>query len=484
MQAVQRRLNTVPVLQNPPELYRDSYLRAMPNSFPIPRDIPLDLPAPAAALQVALVVFFVAHILFVNLTLGSALLTFVFELLGLLREDKRYDRLAHEIAATITVNKSMAVVLGIGPLLVLNVLYTIYFYTSSVLIGGVWLLIIPLVITAFLLLYLHKYMWERMADLKWLHIAIVGVATLILLAVPLIFLTNVNLMLFPGRWYEVRGFFTALGFANVWPRYLHFLLATFAASGLFLGWYFGLSKRVINWGEGNGFARPELLRLFLKITFYASVLQFAAGPLVLFTLPTQPVLYPVYGAIGGGVLLASFALALLWQAIHSADAVIGQRFWLIVCFLAGTVAFMATGRHFYREAALAGHRVMMADQTLKFKALSGKAYAEYQAELAKYPPEQRLFTLRCGACHAIEVVRVGPPLREIAKIYAGRPDGIVAWAKAPGKKRAGFPQMPSMSHVTEADLKTIASYMLKAGGVGPVSSGDPKAPAGADVQTP
>jgi cytochrome c len=83
--------------------------------IPIPSDIPLPLPLPAPLLTGLLILFFVVHILFVNLMLGGSLLTFVFELAGLRRP--RFDAIAHEIAKTITVTKSLAVVLGVGPLL-------------------------------------------------------------------------------------------------------------------------------------------------------------------------------------------------------------------------------------------------------------------------------------------------------------------------------------------------------------------------------
>jgi cytochrome c len=50
-------------------------------------------------------------------------------------------------------------------------------------------------------------------------------------------------------------------------------------------------------------------------------------------------------------------------------------------------------------------------------------------------------------------------LNEIVKIYEGNAAGIVAWAKAPGKKRADYPQMPPMS-LPDEDLKAIADYIL------------------------
>jgi hypothetical protein len=141
--------------------------------------------------------------------------------------------LAHEITKTVTVNKSLGVVLGVGPLLAINVLYTIYFYSANALTGYVWISIVPLVATAFLILYAHKYSWDRLAGSKRLHMAIGWAGVAILLFVPLIFLTNINLMLFPERWTQVKGFASALVLPNVLPRFLHFLLACLAVTALF-----------------------------------------------------------------------------------------------------------------------------------------------------------------------------------------------------------------------------------------------------------
>ena len=94
---------------------------ALQNNVPVPKDIPLPLPMPEWFFVVVLVLSFLLHILFVNLMLGGSILALIAQIKGL--KNKEYDILAHEIAKTITVNKSIAVVLGIAPLLSINVLY-------------------------------------------------------------------------------------------------------------------------------------------------------------------------------------------------------------------------------------------------------------------------------------------------------------------------------------------------------------------------
>ena len=204
---------------------------------PVPKDIPLPLPLPEWLLVTLLIVSFLFHIIFINLMVGGSLVTLWAQIKGL--KDKRFDNFAHEIAKTITVNKSLAVVLGVAPLLSINTLYTVYFYSANALTGFAWILIIPLVTIAFLLTYLHKYTWYSLEKNKTIHIGIMALAVLNFLVIPLIFLTNVNLMMFPEKWGTVKGFISALLLPNVFPRYFEFLGACIAVTGIFIVWYNG-----------------------------------------------------------------------------------------------------------------------------------------------------------------------------------------------------------------------------------------------------
>ena len=430
-------------------------------TIPIPRDLPLSLPVPEWLLVVCLVVFFLVHILFVNLMVGGSVFVVVAEWMGL--KNKRWDALAHEIAQTVTVNKSLAVVMGIGPLLCINLLYTIQWYSANALTGHAWLLIIPLVIVAFLLTYLHKYTWDTWAKggKKTLHQAIGITAMLLFFFIPVIFLANVNLMLFPSEWEKVKGFFSSLCIGNVLPRYLHFMAASIAMTGLFLAGYFGRKNADIS--HLDDFTCPELRRLFYKVCAYVTLGQFALGPLVLFTLPSDGITTQVYVIIFSGAAVGLLTLWLLFGELRRDDTRIGSRYWPIAALFSIVVFGMGSGRHVYREAALAGHKAAIKNRTERYAA----ALADFNKNLAAAPAPagqsaEQLF-MNCAVCHAPNVKLVGPPLTEIAQIYAGNPEGIVTWAKAPGKKRPELPQMPPFNHLGEASLRKIAELMLEKG---------------------
>lgn len=330
--------------------------------IPVPKDIPLPMPAPEPLLVVLLILFFLLHILFVNLMVGGSLLTFYYQIKGL--KDVRYDNLAHNIANTVTVNKSLAVVLGVGPLLAINTLYTVQFYTANALTGTMWLSIIPLVIVAFVLTYLHKYLWERMARHRIAHIAIVGVAALLFLFIPLIFLTNINLMLFPSRWTEVQGFLSALMLPNVFSRYAHFVLACLAVTGLFLVWLF--RRATPETFASIGLDRGQLVRIGYGWGLAPTLLQFIVGPVVLFTLPSEGLANHVIVTILIGALIALPATLFMLIEVRSPSAIIGRRFWPVVTLLTATVLFMGSGRDLYREASLAQHKELMRAKTQQY----------------------------------------------------------------------------------------------------------------------
>ena len=430
---------------------------------PIPRDFALPLPASQIDLELAIIGLFLLHILFVNLMVGGSVLTILYEWRGLRRP--ALDTLAREIAATVTVNKSLAVVLGVGPLLVINALYGLYFYSANSLTGTAWIMIVPLVTAAFLVLYVHKYTWQTLADRKGLHLAIGGTGTALLLVVPLVFLANINLMLFPQRWTEVEGFLSTLVLPNVLPRYLHFVLASVALTSLFLaGW---LCRRRIPFEQRfPGLDRVELRGELLTITFFATALQLLVGPLVLATLPAHGLSWLMVGNIAVGATLGVAALVLLWKESRS-DAPLSLRYWAVVVVLTGTVALMAFGRHLYREHAIAPHRALVAAHTAAFHARSLGAQMRLAAGVPRIgaaeqveSPGERTYRAVCMACHALEERRVGPPRTESVELYAGTPDALIAWVRAPGKKRPSYPQMPPIS-MQEGQYRAVAAYILE-----------------------
>ncbi|MTG98163.1 MULTISPECIES: c-type cytochrome [Myroides] len=441
------------------------------NNTPLPKDIPLDLPLPEWLLVILLVVSFLAHIVFVNLMVGGSIATLWAEIKGL--KNKEYDVLAQEIAATITVNKSLAVVLGVAPLLSINALYTIYFYTANSLTGIMWILIIPLVAIVFLLTYLHKYTWEAMSNMKLLHISINALAVAMFLFIPLIFLVNINLMLFPEKWMSVRGFLSALALPNVFPRYFHFICASLALTGLFITWYMGRKNYPFE-EYFKVFTRAKVKRIGYQLALGASVAQFLFGPIVMATLPAKGFSWAMMGVILSGVAVAVYAVYYMIQTLRGTDEQLDRYFKRIVISMGIVVVFMGSGRHVYRANAINPHRELMAQKTAAFEQASKEA--REQAANAQEEEKQAIanaeasgdntakgkavFNSYCAACHKEKTQLVGPPVTEMQEIYANNKTDLIKWIKSPGKKRPDAPQMPPFPQINEGDMEDLTQYIL------------------------
>ena len=433
---------------------------------PVPRNLPLDLPLPEWLLVFLLVFSFLLHIIFVNLMLGGTILTLWCQIKGL--KDKDYHNLAHEIARTITVNKSLAVVLGVAPLLSISTLYALYFYSSAALTGGMWIAIIPLVTVAFLLTYLNKYTWHKLDTNKALSIAIIGTATVIFLFIPLIFLVNVNLMLFPEKWGLVKGFFSALLLPNVLPRYLHFIFASLAVTGLFVFWYMGRKNYPFE-SYFENLTRYEVKKKAYSLTLAASMAQFIIGPLVLLTLPTKGFDARLILVILPGAVIALPAMWMIWKAVTGKEEDLDKHFGKVVIALSITVVFMGSGRHIYRANALAPHQRLVEVQTREFQRLSKEARENPQEEKMELKIDSSLgaiakgaaiFKTNCAICHKESGKLVGPDIQEMVSIYEKNRSGLISWIKQPGKKRPDYPQMPALTQLTDADREELANFIL------------------------
>lgn len=305
-------------------------------------DLPLPLPIPLAVAKVALVAAFLLHIVFVNLTVGGTLIALSAHWRG--RRDPDLLELARRIIDGVTVHKSVAVVLGVGPLLLISIAYTTPFYTSSTLVAPAWLSVIWLVTLAFGLLYAYKFGWNTLrAARPWLHACFGLGAGAVLLVVPLIYLTNTQLMLQPAVWARHPGFFEAMfTVGNVLPRYVHFLLASLAIAGFWVAlWY----RRPC--GELPDDVRQKFVRQGTLWALTATSLQFLAGPLVLFTLPTGAVTPLLLVALAVGILAGALALFALADSLRGNDRVPRAAALVLV-----TVICMGTARHLIREALL------------------------------------------------------------------------------------------------------------------------------------
>lgn len=277
----------------------------------IPEDLELVIPGNLGFFEFLIVFSFLLHILFVNITVGSSAMAVFQEIKGIRTQNKVVDTLAEQLATHTSILKSIAVVLGVAPLLLISVIYTQYFYPSTILIGKAWLSLLIILIVAFLLLYWYKFSWDRMQHprKKRVHVLIGAAGSLLLLFVPLIFIVNIVSMLYPEMWEGSKGFFHGLTYyPQIWQRYFHFILASFALAGFYL-YFWNERKQKKQTEEGDSTTQAvqtEGKKLGLKVMIGTTALQFITGIWLLMQFePEIRLLYMGEDALLTGLLMGS-----------------------------------------------------------------------------------------------------------------------------------------------------------------------------------
>lgn len=196
----------------------------------IPALDPTPLPAPAWLFQALLLVTFFVHILFLNVTLGGTVIGAVHGFLAK-GQDAPGRRLGRLLIGLLPASVSFTVTTGIAPLLFVQLMYGQVFYAATVLVGWLWLAILPLIVVGYYSIYLYKFEVRAPGGRPvWLGVA----AACFVVVAAIQVLVNV-LQLTPSRWEAVAVAARAVTHdPTVLPRYLHFLLGSVAVAGLFL----------------------------------------------------------------------------------------------------------------------------------------------------------------------------------------------------------------------------------------------------------
>jgi hypothetical protein len=278
---------------------------------PMPSHDPLGYPIPAILLQILSYFTLGLHFIAVNFTLGC--------LLYLLwtKVRRSSDGADNFLSASLPLGFSYLVTLGIPPLLFVQVLYGQMFYSSSVIIGALWILVIPLLILAYGMLYLNKLKTDAKPNVQ---LAVLGVALLAMLTVGFIYVNNLTLSMTPDTWINKYAANPAGSQLNheeptLFARYLLFMSPALVVAGaaLVLVGIFRSKWR----GDDSGHA---ITALGMKGHLIGRVLTLAAAGALVASLP-KDILSATMDGPGKLFLITGIALAVLATGLTVLSAV-------------------------------------------------------------------------------------------------------------------------------------------------------------------
>lgn len=317
----------------------------------IPSLDPMPLPGPVWLMTALLLLTFTLHVFMMNAAFGGGLWTLWNYIRGRNSEHPHSRRLAHELSQALPVLLAFTITLGVAALLFVQVLYGNFLYASSIVIGSVWICVIPLVMVA----YYGYYYVANTAEKGSGKTAIVGAfSVLCLAAIAFIFTNNMTLMLRPDRWLSMykahpNGWNLNLHEATLYPRYLHMLNGAVAVFSAILA-HVGMLKMKRDFEYGRWIVRRAALVFAIAVG-----VQFMLGLWLLLATPRNVAVIfmtdPIAGSVFGVALLAvvaSVILMMIGALAERPNALVHAGFGMTVI----TVALMVTMRHLLRQAYL------------------------------------------------------------------------------------------------------------------------------------
>ena len=255
---------------------------------------PDSIPVHYTWLNIFLILTFTLHIIFVNAMLGISIIAFVKSL-----KPKQQDLFtAKEISIRLPSIIAFAINVGVAPFLFIQVLYGNFIYTSSVLMGWYWLMIIPVLIIAYYSAYLYDFKFDSLGSARSIAI---GFCTILFLLIAFMFVNNITLMANPEKWsqyfFNSSGTILNLTEVTLIPRFLHFVFASIAVGGLFMAI---VGEIKIKRGHNNSNYKG-MISSGMKWFSYATLIQVIVGFWFLVSLPEN-----IISLFMGGSKFATF----------------------------------------------------------------------------------------------------------------------------------------------------------------------------------
>ncbi len=365
-------------------------------------DLLLPIPIPRGLAKALLLGVFTIHLMFVLLMLGTAILALAYFIdawwhnrLTELRWDKKILRM-------FMVHKSLAVVFGIGPLLLIQVIFSIPFFTAVALFSPFWLLIIAFLIISFLS---FDSLGHRIETHRYLHLFFGVVAMIFLLCVPGFFVAVLVATENSDKWMDILG--TGFGFdwrisVHWLMRYFHILGASIVFAAAF-HYFFTMPRYDIKYG-------PALLKWMLAGLLFQITAGFALYMSLLHKPDTLALLY-----MGAGIILA---LITIWVGAMAMQPGRTLKYSSVVPLLMFLLVSMLLTRQRFQDRAFAG---IIPEVSKNAEQYNQKLLTYQQSSINHYKSQMSIiydngptiYAQSCGFCHGSDAMGNGPDASQL-----------------------------------------------------------------------
>ncbi len=420
---------------------------------------------------IAILIFFL-FVPYISIVLVGTFLSIGFKSKGLKENNNLYLRFSRDIIETVTINKSIGIMLGILTLITSVLIYVQLFHNADLISVNYLLWAFIFVTIGLILVYTYRYssaFSDLFASIKNYNTenktveeeldkynessrklsfkaGRFGIAFLII--GTWFFVAGVSIALFPLGWSD-RNILSVLLSWNVISRFIPFLLTACAFTGAVILFSF------FYWEGGKKNLDEEYKSLARRTGIILTAISTVVLPLFLLIdltiLPDNALSGEVFTFYTIGLLLLFLGYHYLYLMYKNLNEKYSLHLFLVTLF----TIFV----------------IIIADQTAMGNANKEQTFAlaqNFETVMAKLtvgnaPPKisgEEIYKNICSACHSFDHKVVGPPYKETLPKYHDDVDKLVTFILNPTQNNPGYPPMPNPG-LKPDQAKAVASYILK-----------------------
>lgn len=301
---------------------------------------PMGVPFYPVVFEILMIITFALHIIFVNLIIGGTGLSIWFSI----NKNQFTENIVETFARTTTIGISLAIVLGVAPLLFVQVIYDPLWYSANNISAWMVLGFLLLIALSFTISYIFYFSSKKGGHILWPVISFI----LLILSAFIIHALSVQ-MINPEKWtswiyngVEINLYGNRLHAVNI-ARLLHFIIPSFAITGVYMmlySWYYkdreDISKAYIEWVAETG----------RKLALTFSIIQGIVGA-IWYVSDFDVVKFPTHPITLIGITVALAYIGYLMKLKDPIDKAIPTAIFTLI-----TVLFMSTVRETLRNVKL------------------------------------------------------------------------------------------------------------------------------------
>lgn len=409
---------------------------------------------------------------FISVVFGSTILSLFYKIKGIHESNELDIKFSKDVIETLTINKSIGIILGIIPIIIAMLIYTQLFQGTNLNISFYMMFSIFFVSIGLILIYTYRYSMSFMEiydsvknfkpedeevaqkissfrkanfglsskSVKWgIFFLFIGIW---------LFITSVTVAVYPSMWGS-NNIFYLMFFGEVLSKLFGFLSTAIALTGasIFFAFFYWEGGKNLQPGLYKDFVRRTAIRLTFTGTLFMPLFMV----IDLFAFPETALSGSVFTYLTLALILLFIAYHLIYSMIKYANVNYSSHVFLII--LLTLFILIIKDQVVLRNSTEVQTMVM----NVKYEKMMAKLTGT--GKVSKAISGEQIYKNICSSCHSFDHKVVGPPYQQTLPKYEGHIDQLIAFIRNPVKKNPDYPPMPNPG-LTPVEADSIAHYIM------------------------